>query len=191
MTEEAELEGGEASEGPEPASAAAVAIALGGRLSPGATAVDTEAAAFLRDQRRLINLQAEHLHEQRDLQLAHLRVRRWKDRMSLSLRVRGQIVTVKHDWPTAERWFKEATRQAPSLPFAFTDWGVERLTHGDTDGAIAVLQRAHEVGPRFAEPLELTGEALMRKGDYRSAITKFRLADESAPLWGGQSLALG
>lgn len=64
----------------------------------------------------------------------------------LCLRVRGQIATEKHDWPTAERWFAEATRQAPSLPFAFTDWGVERLAHGDTDGAIAVLQRAHEVG---------------------------------------------
>lgn len=49
--------------------------------------MDVEAAAFLRDQRHLINLQAEHLHEQRELQLAHLRVRRWKDRMSLSLQL--------------------------------------------------------------------------------------------------------
>jgi hypothetical protein len=60
--------------------------------------VDTEAAAFLRDQRRLINIQAEHLHEQRELQLAHLRVRRWKDRMSLSLQglavVAGTAVAV-------------------------------------------------------------------------------------------------
>jgi hypothetical protein len=92
----------------------------------------------------------------------------------LCLRVRGQIATERHDWPTAERWFKGATRQAPSLPFAFTEWGVERLTRGDADGAIAVLQRAHEVGPHFAEPLELTGEALMRKGDYSGAVAKFR-----------------
>ena len=42
----------------------------------------------------------------------------------LCLRVRGQIATAKHDWPTAERWFNEAARQGPSLPFAFTDWGV-------------------------------------------------------------------
>src|ERR1700761_4770526 len=85
MTEEAELDGEEASEGPAPANPAAVSIALGRRSSPGAAAVDAEAAAFLRDQRRLINLQTEHLHEQRELQLAHLRVRRWKDRVSLSL----------------------------------------------------------------------------------------------------------
>jgi tetratricopeptide (TPR) repeat protein len=109
----------------------------------------------------------------------------------LCLRVRGQIATEKHDWPTAERWFEEATRQAPSLPFAFTEWGVERLTRGDAEGAIAVLQRAHEVGPHFAEPLELTGEALMRKGDYSGAVAKFRLADELAPRWGANHLHWG
>jgi tetratricopeptide (TPR) repeat protein len=105
--------------------------------------------------------------------------------------VRGQIATERHDWPTAERWFKEATQQAPSLPFAFTEWGAERLTRGDTDGAIAVLQRAHELGPHFADPLELTGEALMRKGDYVGAVAKFRLADESAPRWGANHLRWG
>jgi hypothetical protein len=38
----------------------------------------------------------------------------------LRLRVRGQIATTKHDWPTAERRFDEAARQAPSLPFALS-----------------------------------------------------------------------
>src|ERR1700760_520653 len=85
MTEQAESEEAEVPEGPEPLNPAAVSIALGRKSSPEATAVDVEASAFLRDQRRLINLQAEHLHEQRELQLAHLRVRRWKDRVSLSL----------------------------------------------------------------------------------------------------------
>ena len=68
---------------------------------------------------------------------------------------------------------------------------MERLARGDTDGAIAVLQRAHEVGPLFADPLELTGEALMRKGDYGGAVAKFRLADESAPRWGVNHLHWG
>ena len=36
----------------------------------------------------------------------------------LCVRVRGQIAAIKHDWPSAERWFSEAVRQAPSLPFA-------------------------------------------------------------------------
>ncbi len=112
----------------------------------------------------------------------------------LCLRVRGQIAAQARDWPTAERWFGEATRQAPSMPFAFADWGAERLARGDADGAIAVLERAHENGPHFADALELMGEALMRKGDYRGAVDKFRSADGAAPRWGrnhfrwGQSL---
>jgi tetratricopeptide (TPR) repeat protein len=109
----------------------------------------------------------------------------------LCLRVRGQIAAEKHDWPAAEHWFAEATRQGPSIPYAFADWGAERLTHGDADGAIAVLRKAHEVGPHFADPLELMGEALMRKGDYRSAIAKFRLADEAAPQWAENHLHWG
>jgi hypothetical protein len=67
-------------------SPAAVAIALG-RTSrgPGAKAVDAEAVAFLRKQSRLIDLQTEHLHEQREVVLARLRLGRWKDRVSLAL----------------------------------------------------------------------------------------------------------
>jgi tetratricopeptide (TPR) repeat protein len=109
----------------------------------------------------------------------------------LCLRVRAQIAAEKPDWPSAEHWFGEATRQAPSLAFAWSEWGRERLTHGDADGAIAVLRRAHEVGPHFADPLETTGEALMRKGDYRGAIAEFRLVDESSPHWGLNHLYWG
>ncbi len=109
----------------------------------------------------------------------------------LCLRVRGQIAAQAHDWPAAERWFAEAARQAPSMPFAFADWGAERLARGDADGAIAVLKRAHENGPHFADALELMGEALMRKGDYRAAVDKFRSADEAAPRWGRNHLRWG
>lgn len=92
MAEDAELPESGAAEALEQANPEAVSIALG-RSSRGAgKAMDAEATAFLRDQRRLINLQAEHLHEQRDLQLAHLRVRRWKDRMSLVLQALGLVV---------------------------------------------------------------------------------------------------
>lgn len=109
----------------------------------------------------------------------------------LCIRVRAQIAAEKNDWPAAERWFGEATHLAPSLPFAFAEWGRARLTHGDVDGAIAVLKRANEVGSRFADPLELMGEALMRKGNYRGAVDKFRAADEAAPNWGCNHLHWG
>jgi tetratricopeptide (TPR) repeat protein len=109
----------------------------------------------------------------------------------LCLRVRGQIATLKQDWPTAERWFAEAARQAPSLPYAFTEWGVERLKHGDTDGAISKFELAHQAGPKLADPLERMGEALMQKNDFRDAIDKFRAADTEAPAWGRNHLRLG
>ena len=74
------------------ASPAAVAIALG-RTRRGAAGkgLDAKAGAFLEKQTRLIALQTEHLHEQRELQLAHLRVRRWKDRLSLALQTLGVV----------------------------------------------------------------------------------------------------
>jgi tetratricopeptide (TPR) repeat protein len=109
----------------------------------------------------------------------------------LCLRVRGQIAAQMHDWPAAERWFGEAARQAPSLPFAFAEWGEERLARGDADGALFELQLAHETAPLFADALELMGEALMRKGDYRHAVDKFRSADEAAPRWGRNHLRWG
>ncbi|HEY5411428.1 MAG TPA: hypothetical protein VIJ94_11960 [Caulobacteraceae bacterium] len=109
----------------------------------------------------------------------------------LCLRVRGQIAAQMRDWPAAERWFGEATRQNPSVPYAFAEWGQERLARGDADGAIAVLQRAHEAGPQFADALEQWGEALMHKGDYRAAVAKFRAADDDAPQWGANHLHWG
>ena len=102
----------------------------------------------------------------------------------LCLRVRARIASVAHDWPAAERWFAEAVRQAPSLPFAYVEWGQMRLDRGDADGAIAKLVLARGKGPRFADPLELWGEALMRKGDFAGAAQKFRQADQIAPRWG-------
>ena len=73
------------------ANPAAVSIALG-RTSKGSKALDGEATAFLRDQRRLINLQTEHLHEQRELQTSRLRLGRWKDRISLALQTMTAVV---------------------------------------------------------------------------------------------------
>ena len=99
------------------------------------------------------------------------------------LRVRGRIAAAEQDWPTAARWFAMVTRQAPSIPFAYADWGAMLLAKGDLDGAIAKLQLAHEKGPHYADALELWGEALMRKGDDAGAAAKFAEADKYAPHW--------
>jgi tetratricopeptide (TPR) repeat protein len=109
----------------------------------------------------------------------------------LCLRVRGQIATMAGDRVSAERWFAEAVRQAPSPPFAYAEWGRARLDLGDPDGAIAELALARGKGPRFADPAETWGEALMRKGDYAGAATRFAEADKDAPNWGQNHLMWG
>ncbi len=68
--------------GPDPASPAAVAIALS-RTSRGSKEVDSEAAAFLRDQRALIADQRHHLK----VQLRHLGLRYFAERLKVGLQI--------------------------------------------------------------------------------------------------------
>jgi tetratricopeptide (TPR) repeat protein len=107
------------------------------------------------------------------------------------VRTHGLIAELQHDRPAADRWYAEAEKRQPSLPFADTDWGQALLARGDADGAIAKLQEAHRRGPNFADPLELWGEALMAKRDYAGAVTKFAEADRHAPHWGRNHLRWG
>jgi tetratricopeptide (TPR) repeat protein len=107
------------------------------------------------------------------------------------VRTRGRIEAAAHDWPTAERWFAEAVRQGPSLPFAYLDWGQALLDKGDAAGAIAKLELAHLKGPNFADPLETWGEALMAQHNWAGAAAKFAEADKDAPKWGRNHLRWG
>ena len=99
------------------------------------------------------------------------------------LRYRAKIAALSRDWPTANRWFVEAARQAPSIPFAFTDWGEMLLAKGDVAGAVAKLDQAHKVGPQFADPLKLWGDALVREGRPKEALAKYDEALKYAPAW--------
>jgi tetratricopeptide (TPR) repeat protein len=101
-----------------------------------------------------------------------------------ALRMRGKIAAVAKDWAAVDRWFGEAARLSPSIPFAYVDWGQALLAKGDRDGAIAKAQRSHKLTPHFADPLELWGEALLAKGDFGGAAAKFAEADKYAPNWG-------
>jgi tetratricopeptide (TPR) repeat protein len=72
---------------------AAMEIALNRASRRGAgKRIDAKTEAFLDEQTELIRLQKEHLHEQRELQVAHLKVRRWKDRLSLAVQAMGLLV---------------------------------------------------------------------------------------------------
>ena len=62
----------------------------------------------------------------------------------LCLRVRGQIAALQKNWNGAAYWFARAVTLAPSIPFAYTDWGAMLMAKGDLDGAIAKFEIAHQ-----------------------------------------------
>jgi tetratricopeptide (TPR) repeat protein len=101
----------------------------------------------------------------------------------LCVRVRGQIASIKHDWQSAEKWFSEAANQAPSLPFAFAEWGEMLLQKGDNTAAAAQFQASHRVGAHFADALKGWGDALARQGQSRAALAKYDEALRLAPEW--------
>ncbi len=104
---------------------------------------------------------------------------------------RGDIDALEKNWHGAEFWFARAIHDAPSLPFADTDWGEMLLRKGDFDGAIARFDSAHKKGPRFADPLEMWGEALIARNRSDLAAAKFAEAAKSAPNWGRLHLKWG
>jgi tetratricopeptide (TPR) repeat protein len=109
----------------------------------------------------------------------------------LCLRMRGNIDAVGGNWAGAAYWFVRAINLAPSIPFAYTDWGAALLAQGDTDDAVAKFKEARDKGPHFADPLEMWGEALMQKNRSDLALAKFEEADKYAPKWGRLHLKWG
>jgi len=107
------------------------------------------------------------------------------------VRTRGQIAAAAKQWGRADYWFARAALQAPSIPFADTDWGMALLARGDAAGAIEKFKVASQKGPHFADPLEGWGEALMAKNQSHLALAKFAEADKYAPNWGRLHLKWG
>jgi tetratricopeptide (TPR) repeat protein len=107
------------------------------------------------------------------------------------VRMRGRLAAMAHDWLAAERWFAEAERQGPSLPFAEADWGRALLDKGDAAGAIAKLRAARAKSPHFADAAELWGEALMAQRDWAGAAAKFAEAGKDASRWGRNRMRWG
>ena len=107
------------------------------------------------------------------------------------LRVRGQIDAIHRNWRGAADWFARAVSLAPSIPFAYLEWGEMLLAKGDKDGAIVKFREAHEKGPHFADPLEMWGEVLLSTNRSDLALAKFEDASKSAPSWGRLHLKWG
>ena len=104
---------------------------------------------------------------------------------------RGAIEALAGDAAASDRWFAEATHDAPSLPLAFYEWGQAKLARGDLAGAIELLQQAQNKGPRWAEPYKAEGDALMRQNKAGDALRRYAKAAAIAPRWGGLQLAWG
>ncbi|MGD0190062.1 MAG: hypothetical protein ABSD74_04925 [Rhizomicrobium sp.] len=109
----------------------------------------------------------------------------------LCLRIRGRIAALEGRHDAAAFWFADAVRHAPSIPFAYTDWGEMLLHTGGYDAAIAQFKLANAKGPHFADPLEMWGEALMQQNRSDLALAKFEDANEYAPNWGRLHLEWG
>ena len=126
-----------------------------------------------------------------DVAGAHALIDRTPGDCYLCIRTRGKIDAVQKNWGGATYWFADAVKQAPSIPFAYTDWGAMLLARGDLDGAIAKFTVANQKGPHFADPLEAWGEALIIKSRSDQALTKFAEAAHYAPNWGRLHLKWG
>jgi tetratricopeptide (TPR) repeat protein len=110
---------------------------------------------------------------------------------TLCLQMRGRIAEARADTAAAAMWFNRASHDAPSVPFAETDWGQMQLHRGDVDGAIAKFDPAHQASPHFADALDYWGEALILKTRSDLALAKFEEAAKYAPNWGRLHLKWG
>jgi tetratricopeptide (TPR) repeat protein len=105
--------------------------------------------------------------------------------------MRARIAELESQHARADWWFARAVAAAPSIPFAYADWGKVLFAQGQPDAAIEKFKLANQKGPHFADPLEMWGEALMARNQSHLALAKFEEADKYAPNWGRLHLKWG
>jgi tetratricopeptide (TPR) repeat protein len=105
--------------------------------------------------------------------------------------LRAKIAELERQHSRADWWFARAIAQQPSIPFAYSEWGVALLARGKLDDAIAKFTIASQKGPHFADPLEMWGEALIARNRCDLALAKFEEASRYAPNWGRLHLKWG
>jgi tetratricopeptide (TPR) repeat protein len=98
-------------------------------------------------------------------------------------RARARVALLRHDYPLAGRDLAEAVRQAPSLPYAYSDWGDLLAAKNDSEGAVSKYAEAQRRGPHFADPIKAWGDVLAKQGRSKEALVKYDEALEYAPNW--------
>lgn len=99
------------------------------------------------------------------------------------LRTRGRIAALAGNPAESERWFAEAIRQNPLIPFAYADRGRTRYDRGEIAGALSDAETATRLGPRYADALKLLGDARARQGRWAEAQATYDAALAEAPAW--------
>ncbi len=105
------------------------------------------------------------------------------------LRAQGWAASASGDRAGAERYFRDAIRQAPSIPFGYADLGELLLQAGDVNRAQEQFRLANLKAPNWPDALKLMGDAFASKGDGQSALTQYAKAASLAPHWGALHLA--
>lgn len=107
------------------------------------------------------------------------------------LRARGVVEALAGDAAASDRWFGEAVRQGPSLPFAYHEWGQAKLQRGDAQAALKLFRQAEAKSPHWADPYKGEGDALVRLDLAGEALDRYAAAFRYAPRWGALQLAWG
>jgi hypothetical protein len=107
------------------------------------------------------------------------------------VRAHGVVEALAGDAAASDRWFGEAVRQAPSLTFAYYEWGQAKLARGDAQGALELFQKAQAKAPHWADPFKAEGDALASVKQASRALDRYAIAQQYAPRWGALYLAWG
>ena len=106
-------------------------------------------------------------------------------------RGRANVAEIRGDRAAADRWFAQAVRLGPRLPFAYQEWGEARLGRGETARALGLFDLALAHGPNYARAIKGRADALAALGRHREAVRSFAEAAERAPRWGALHLDWG
>ncbi len=104
---------------------------------------------------------------------------------------RGEVAAARGDRAAALRWFGEAVRRGPSLPFAHEALGRALAAAGDPTRAAAAFAEASRIQPKWADPLKQRADLVAARGDHAQAARLYAQAARYAPRWGALHVAWG
>ena len=73
------------------------------------------------------------------------------------LRIRGEIDTLQKNWSGAAYWYARAVKAAPSIPFAYADWGRMLLAKGESRWRHRQIRKRAQEGPALRRSARICG----------------------------------